>query len=413
MTDISVRQVLWPGARTVEEARDATRLPRPASAREVLGKYAEPVVVDELLHPPGDPALGGEQHITLYPDGRIRYTGHMRATGFPSYDWSVVTTFGEADSRYILSRHGRCHGTTEAGDRQSSWDYNGRNGGVAVNFAAIKRAGGHTTDISTDADYFGDVGDVAAIVAGVLAAAYTGGIVGVGLVVGVALADDAGVWSDAGPFGVAGVIVAGTVLLIGGQGAAVVALVAGAVAGTSAALAFEHRGLTSDEIAHANRVFNGTIDWSRVVLTNAVGVGGRPFTMPALGDTVLVNLGEGYHDPVNYDGFGMPGTVGMQSPGQLFIHELTHAWQVNRSTFLPGLVCGGLANQTRYTFGENVYLYGPPTTPWEDLNLEQQASVVDGWYARAVAGRLPPPQEPVPADPYEGYVHGHIQAGVG
>ncbi|HOF63986.1 MAG TPA: hypothetical protein PLL54_06750, partial [Dermatophilaceae bacterium] len=135
--------------------------------------------------------------------------------------------------------------------------------------------------------------------------------------------------------------------------------------------------------------------------------------MPALGDTVLVNLGEGYHDPVHYDGSGMPGTAGMQSPGQLFIHELTHAWQVNRSTFLPGLVCGGLANQTRYTFGENVYLYGPPTTPWEDLNLEQQASVVDGWYARAVAGRLPPPQEPVPADPYEHYVREHIQAGVG
>ncbi len=38
MTDISVRQVLWPGARTVEEARDATRLPRPASVREVLAR---------------------------------------------------------------------------------------------------------------------------------------------------------------------------------------------------------------------------------------------------------------------------------------------------------------------------------------------------------------------------------------
>ena len=70
-----------------------------------------------------------------------------------------------------------------------------------------------------------------------------------------------------------------------------------------------------------------------------------------------------------------------QAPGQLFIHELVHAWQIDATFFLPGLMCGAILNQATTLFGNmDIYLYGNPDRAFGEFNLEQQASIVDEWF---------------------------------
>ena len=43
-----------------------------------------------------------------------------------------------------------------------------------------------------------------------------------------------------------------------------------------------------------------------------LGIDRRPFTIPSMGDTILVNLGAGFDDPIHYRGFGDPEKPGTQ-----------------------------------------------------------------------------------------------------
>ena len=92
---------------------------------------------------------------------------------------------------------------------------------------------------------------------------------------------------------------------------------AGVAAGVTVELALKHRKLTDrpEEVDFANRVFQGTLPVDRIVLTNMLGIGGRPFTIPSVGNTILVNLGEGFDDPVHYEGKGDPAKPRKQAPG--------------------------------------------------------------------------------------------------
>jgi hypothetical protein len=75
--------------------------------------------------------------------------------------------------------------------------------------------------------------------------------------------------------------------------------------------------------------------------------------------------------------------------GQVLIHELTHAWQIEHTDisdgFVPGLMCTGIYNQT--VLGQAAYHYGRPGPPWSSFNMEAQAAIVDQWFA----GTTPPP----------------------
>ena len=59
--------------------------------------------------------------------------------------------------------------------------------------------------------------------------------------------------------------------------------------------------------------------------------------------------------------------------GQVLIHELTHAWQIQTKRFAPGVVCKRITQTNSYT-------PGPAGTPWSDFGLEQQAAIVDHWF---------------------------------
>ena len=125
----------------------------------------------------------------------------------------------------------------------------------------------------------------------------------------------------------------------------------------------------------ARQVFGDTLNLDEIRLTSLGGASGRGFTARGIDGKIYLNLGRRFSAPM------APGERSYQYPGQLLIHELTHAWQIQHGSFLPGLMCSMLVTQAENTFVDDVYAYGPPGPPWDELNPEQQASIVDQWYA--------------------------------
>lgn len=152
--------------------------------------------------------------------------------------------------------------------------------------------------------------------------------------------------------------------------ALILALPAGIAAGAVAAELIEERDLNDQEIRLARRVFGDQIPYDRVRITNLGGVSGRKFAAPSVDDRIYLNLGTAYADPLGAHGR-------YDRPGQLLVHELTHAWQIAHAQFLPGLMCSWFVNQGSDMLGDHLYEYGPGGPG----NEEAQASLVDEWYA--------------------------------
>ena len=161
---------------------------------------------------------------------------------------------------------------------------------------------------------------------------------------------------------------------------------------------------SDDEIKLAKEVFADTLLLEDVRITNLAGLGGRAFTAPGVDGKTYCNLGLAYDNPLG------PGGSAYPQPGQLLIHELTHAWQIAHTDFLPSLMCSGLVNQANFVFGDNVYAYGPPGPDWGEFNLEQQGAIVDQWFGGngANQGQYGPMNH---ANPYHRYITGNILAG--
>jgi hypothetical protein len=77
-----------------------------------------------------------------------------------------------------------------------------------------------------------------------------------------------------------------------------------------------------------------------------------------------------------------------QAAGQVLIHELTHAWQIHHTTFLPGLLCKALAS-ANYDFDKaKVHKHVSFSSSFD---LESQAAIIDS-LVRGVSkrvGRIP------------------------
>ena len=169
-----------------------------------------------------------------------------------------------------------------------------------------------------------------------------------------------------------GLAVSGATLVLLGPGAAIT--VYPVAAGIGNAL-IKQRHLSGDERAFAEQIFGPRLPSNdRIIITNLVGIGGRPFTLPNISGQIVVNLGDAYDDPLHYADGSYP------RPGQLLIHELAHAWQIEHSSFAPGFVCQGAWEQLQHTFGADIYNPDRGGPDWNDFTNEQQATIVDRWY---------------------------------
>jgi hypothetical protein len=98
-----------------------------------------------------------------------------------------------------------------------------------------------------------------------------------------------------------------------------------------------------------------------------------------------------------------------EQPGSVFIHELTHAWQIHNNALLD-VICG-MSTEYKYE-SDNKW----NERAWNSYNNEQQAHIVDDWYGRHVT-RNPPKTgayvldaQNIPVTDLEGYDALHDKA---
>lgn len=129
------------------------------------------------------------------------------------------------------------------------------------------------------------------------------------------------------------------------------------------------RTLLPDEIALAKSVFQNTLNYSMVRVTNTLGLGERPWTTnsPPL---YLLNVGPAY-----------PSLTADDKRKRLLIHELTHVWQAQH---LVPITMNSAVHQTLSAINNGgdvsaAYSYTVGKS-WGQYNIEQQASIVAHWF---------------------------------
>ncbi|MEV4943495.1 hypothetical protein [Streptomyces zaomyceticus] len=390
---------------SLREVADSLGAGRPISARDVLHRLdAVPTELRLGESITTETALGGRADMVLRSDGTYTSSGRMRATGFPSFSFVVYPTVEGAGGRFraMAVHQGRVFGTDTPGDRQRNWSEDGRNEAIRQNWLTFARDARLTVRKEWEVSgVLGTLGDIATAVAQFVGAAAVTGSGGMAalIVVGSQLGAAAG---EPWPFPQLplGVTVASGVLLIFGPAAILPALVAGA----AAEALVDHRPLSESEAAFAAKVFGPTLpNREQIILTNMTGLDDRAFVIPGVGGTYLVNLGDHFDDPMAPKGK-------YAQRGQMLIHELTHVWQAKRwpaTTYF----CQGVFEST-YSPG------GDATKPWSSYGIEQQATIVDRWYAADPAFLTGEFQRPFPdltlkaPHPFDHYLHAHIRAGM-
>jgi hypothetical protein len=344
--------------------------------------------LEGVLETPSGTALSGHISVDLFEDGswRSRFELHSSSILEPfDVDVRAYVTVANPPATpkpsptYFPAFLFRYVGHVPALGNNSDPDESGLNPLVKLHWRQIRAS--HQFNIRKDYSVGGVLGSFADVYDEIVS--LVGGAVGASLGVVIGVSKDAVGWIGAtfGPGGTLG-LVGGVVVFavsaslgVGVADAALLGVVSAVVICVVTELLTDTRPLTAPERALAARVFGDTLPLDDIRLTNIGGSGGRGFTARGIDGKIYCNLGKAFYSPLGDHG----GSYAY--PGQLLIHELTHAWQINNGTFLPGLMCSMLVTQFEDTLIDDEYAYGPPDTPWDELNPEQQAAIVDDWYA--------------------------------
>lgn len=151
------------------------------------------------------------------------------------------------------------------------------------------------------------------------------------------------------------------------------------------------RFMSGREYALVSGVFLNTLPWRvRILITNAAGTDGRPFTIPtslissvlgvpvsgffagvalgylasAINLAYLINVGDAYSTLTTSD-------------QDTLVHETAHVWQGHNSRFALSYVFNSVYNQCKSAKSAYSYSAG---MPWQSYNVEQQASIVEDWH---------------------------------
>jgi hypothetical protein len=372
-------------------------------------------VIDLLIHPlevskdadvttPAGTALSGNVRFTFRSDGTWSYHSQMSAEGLTSYDYDVTGLYATTSGLTFTARsNGHVQGTIGSGPRRDYKDQSGTNPIVRTKWPEIADGTVWVTKqydmtgiIGFIDDVYKDILDIAATVAGAAA----------GVVIGLSR-DFFQVLGKGGISETLGVLAGIAVFLSGGG--FVLAATSGAAAGLVSKAFIKSRDVRDDEAALIKRVFGGSLDTSKIQITDLSGLSGRAFTLPGVDGYTYVNIGDAFDDPLTYTNDAYP------MGGELLIHEMTHAWQIQwaptEAGALPGVVCRGIVNQVNYTVGEDVYAYGEPDLRWFTFNLEAQAAIVDQWYAGIPTPAVPNRKASDVNDPYFHYITDNIRVG--
>jgi len=357
------------------------QLTRPLSLTELTRHLDQPE--EKSFRSPLDAdALHGEVEFIMRSDGTYTFRGYLRATGFPSFAYKVqVSVRCAAGVVIVVEASGRVFGTDTPGDRQKDWNENNVSESIRKYWTALRSGPKFETNLDKNiSGITGGLIDVAKTVVETYVAAQFAGTVGAVIVLGAELGSATGV-TFSNPNILAGITISGGLLLLFGPSAIIPALVAGVV--TAALTDIRFRPMNDQEIALANKVFEGTLPIERIIITdlyrpgqNANGAVDREFVVPGIDGSILVNMGKNFDHTLEPD-IQRNVRSGYEAPGEVLIHELTHAWQIHHNTFLPGLLCKALFD-TNYEYDKTKVR---EHAPWSSaFGLEEQASIVNDWF---------------------------------
>jgi hypothetical protein len=130
------------------------------------------------------------------------------------------------------------------------------------------------------------------------------------------------------------------------------------------------RSLTSYEYNIANGVFQGTVPYRFVIVTDKIGLHDLPYTVSYMG----LEDHDTYHLNVGKDGFeGMGSSLYWRG---ILVHELTHVWQAAHSAWPPSYIFNSVWH---HVMSDDAYAY-TPGKGWSEYNVEQQGQIVQDWF---------------------------------
>ncbi|WP_405976912.1 hypothetical protein [Streptomyces sp. NBC_00158] len=366
-----------------------------------------------VVTPDGMP-LGGRVDFVVNSDGSGRFKGFMEATGLTSYDFCIRAVLRSANGLVatMAQEAGTVYGWDSPGsDEQHDWDQEVSDPRIQAFWPDLKTG---TMTVTRSSELAGILGGAAELAGDILEFAATSslllplgpagqclaGLVFVGSQTG-AIADG----SIIGVGGLTGLAAAGGAAFLLGPHMIIPAFVGGALAG---AALVHSRPLWPSERALAESVFKDSLPWDKIRLTNLSGQDGQAFVTPSDDGTILVNLGVAFENPLT----SVDPPKGYEAPGQIFIHELTHAWQIAHKAFPSEYFWKAALDKMG---GEASYSYGPAGPPRRQFGIEAQATIVDRWYAGSTNGSIGgfPPKFIRPKcsedDPYFRYIADNIR----
>lgn len=357
----------------------ALQLPQPLSLTDFTRFFDKPETL-VFSQPIDSDALHGSVELILQSDGSHIFRGNMRATGFPSFAYKIQVFVRSAGVMVALETSGRVFGTDTPGDRQKDWNETGSYDDVRKFWAALRI--NPQFEVLRDQDISGVTGalvDAGQAALETLVAAYAAGAVGALIVLGANVGSAAGL-TIKNPNILLGITVGAGIYLAFGSSFIIPALAAGTA--TAVLADIRHRSLNEQEIQLADQIFKGTLPVDRIVLTDLHSPDQyREFTYPAIDGSIQVNMGRNYDNPLGAD---VNGRSVYSTPASVLMHELTHAWQIEHTTFIPGMMCKALIERD---YSQDVETSGSGAS-WSSFSLEQQGSIVDSWYSKFIAQGL-------------------------
>jgi len=143
------------------------------------------------------------------------------------------------------------------------------------------------------------------------------------------------------------------------------------------------RNLAAKEETIARSVFQNTVPYSQVLVSDGLGGGNRPFTVPTnmpVHVPAYVNFNVKGGKYVIHAGDGYLGMSLNDEDKKTLIHELTHVWQgENDTSWSWAYALFSLKDQA---LSDDAYAYDHRwLKSWSDYGPEQQAQIVEDWYA--------------------------------
>ena len=148
------------------------------------------------------------------------------------------------------------------------------------------------------------------------------------------------------------------------------------------------RSLTQGEKDLAKTVFKNKVSFDNVYIGNRTGIGNAPWTEyeyidEIVGDRFILHMG-----PTGYTNAASDALIGKKKARNVFIHELVHVWQGQHSLLSGSYQLSSAMSQlwAIITTGgrQEAYKY-KPGQDWDSYNVEQQAKIVEDWFAKGAS----------------------------